>query len=329
MRRSVLLAMPLVLLSACGGGGSAADADPDKPVSVAFATSATNALPWLVADENGDFEIHGVKISRLDLGDGGSSTLRSALAGGAPVAEVSFASAVEAIDQGAEIEIVSGSLDTAVGVDFYALADNPTVQSVEDAKSLGVTNPGSISETVATLALDKLGIPKPKFVQTGGIGEGVALLESGDVDATFITPPVAASMGNKIREIFRASDELGTIQTSVIVATKEYATKHPKAVEAIVATLPDAAHEVASDPEGAAKIWAPKLDLKPEVLRPYIDRINETEKVWGIGFDTDALNRAVDALALTGYKGGKVDFCRVLTDKYLPEGAPRGPLEDC
>jgi NitT/TauT family transport system substrate-binding protein len=328
MRRSFLLAVPLVLLSACAGGGEAADADPDKPISVDFATSATNALPWLVAEENGDFETHGVTIGKLDLGDGGSSTLRSALAGGAPVVEVSFAAAVEAIDQGAEIEIVSGSLNTAVGVDFYALADNSAVQSVEDAKTLGVTSPGSISETVTTLALEQLGVPKPKFVQTGGIGEGVALLESGDVDATFITPPVAASLGDKIREIFRASDELGSVQTSVIVASTEYATTHPKAVQAIVAALPDAAEQISSDPEGATEIWAPKLDLEPAALMPYIDRINQTADVWQIGFNTDALNRAVDALALTGYEG-EVDFCEILTDKYLPEGAPRGPLEEC
>jgi NitT/TauT family transport system substrate-binding protein len=328
MRRSLFMAAPLALLTACGGGGNSADADPANPVSVDFATSASNALPWLVADGNGDFEKFGVTIGDLDLGDGGSSTLRAALAGGAPIAEVSFAAAVEAIDQGAEIEIVSGSLSTAVGVDFYALADNSAIQTIEDVETIGVTNPGSISETVTRLALDELGLAQPEYVQTGGIGEGVALLESGEVDATFITPPVAATMGDKIREILRASDELGTIQTSVIVATKEYAEEHPKAVEGVIAALPIAAEQIATDPEAAAAIWAPKLDAEPGSLRPYIDRIDETDNVWGIGFDTKALDRAVEALKLTGYEG-EVDFCSILTDAYLPDGAPRGPLQDC
>lgn len=329
MRRLLATALPvLLLLSACGGGGNSADADPDNPISLEITVTKSMLLPWLVAKDESLFEPHGVKIDKINLGDGGSSTLRSALAGGSPVAEASFSAVVEAIEQGAELQIVSGALRTSLGVDFYALANNDAIDSIEDAKRLGVTSPGSVSEVVTSLALDRLKLAsKPELVHTGGVGEGIALLEAGDIDATFIPLPVPTEVQGKIKPVLHASDELGAFQALVIVVTKDYAEGHPKAVEAIIAGYQDFIDRIADDPQEAAEVYAAEIDVPVAQARALVDQTVES-KVWSVGFDTEALKRAVQGMTFTGHSG-KVDFCSILTDAYLPDGAPSGPLEDC
>ena len=330
MRRLIPAVACLLLLTACGAKDGDRDADINNPISLDIAASATFIIPWLVGQQNGFFEARGVKVENVIAGDGGSSTLRSGLSGGSPIAEVSFPAVLDAVQQGADLEVISGSLNTSVGVDFYARANNVAVNRMEDVTKLGITNPGSVSETVATLAIEDLGLePKPKLTPTGGVGEGVALLESGDVDATFIPTLVAAGMQDRIKPILQASEQVGAIQTSVIVVTAEYAESHPGAVKAILQGFQDSVDKIAADPAQAARIYADYFDVPLEVGRALVDRTAASPvPVWNLGFDTGSLQRASQAMTLTG-RGRDIDYCSTLTGKYLPAGAPIGPLESC
>ena len=86
-------------------GLSAADAA--EQIVVSNYGVAANGMPYAIAMEKGFFHQEGADISGILSSDGGGSTVRIMLGGNLAYGEIALAGTVAAIQQGADLRIVS------------------------------------------------------------------------------------------------------------------------------------------------------------------------------------------------------------------------------
>jgi len=321
---------PLVL-AACGGG-TGSDADPDNPAKIDVVVTAPTepiVIPWLVGQDQGFFEDHGVKVDKIVAAKSGSTGLRSQLAGNVPIGDMSFGAVMEAKNAGTPISIVGGATQGAGFYPYYALANNDAITDIGDIKTWSYTSPGSTTEAL-TYVLPKLaGIKEHgvKRVAAGGLGEGIALLEAGEVDVAMIPPSAIHKMGNKVKLIVSDSDYLKSFQITALTTTDEYAKSHPGVVEGVVAGYDEAAAWIAKNPAEAAKLYATYNDL-PIAAAEKIVKQALAANAWGVGFNSEAITNASDIMKAAKFKG-KFDYCATFDDSFLPEGASKSLPEPC
>ena len=219
-------------LVACSGQSSG-EANPDKPVTISITVTHDTepySIPWLVGMDQGYFAAGGVEIAEIIPGKGGATTLTNQLNGDLPIADTSFPAVVEAAQSGAPLVIIGGAVQALTGVDFYTLSSNKDINDVGDVKTWAYTNEGSVTQAM-TFMMPKASGTDPESVKrtaAGGLGEGIALMESGDVDAAVV--PLSEYLGNKdqYKLIAEASKLIPHFQQTVTTTTKEYAADHPK-----------------------------------------------------------------------------------------------------
>src|SRR5699024_1404937 len=134
--------------------------------------------------------------------EGGGETLQNVIAGDLPFGQVATSALVNAHIEGAPIKIIAGATQVPHEIGWGVLKDSP-IQSVDDleGKTWGFTNAGSVTEAMSYLVPKHadLDMSSIKHKATGGVGDGIALLESGDVDVTFIPPLTEAEHSDDIR----------------------------------------------------------------------------------------------------------------------------------
>ena len=90
-----------------------------------------------------------------------------------------------AIQQGADIKIVSDNVLTVAEFVWVVKKDSP-IKTIKDlkGKKIGYTNPRSTSQALAILLLQKAGYKAEdaELVKTGGFGRWLAALELGQID---------------------------------------------------------------------------------------------------------------------------------------------------
>ncbi len=83
----------------------------------------------------------------------------------------------------------------------WAVKPESTIKSVKDFKGrkIGYTNPRSTSQALARMLLQAGGYTEAdaELVKTGGFGEGIAALDSGQIDVAPITEPLWSKVKDK------------------------------------------------------------------------------------------------------------------------------------
>src|SRR5437868_3726822 len=166
-------------------GTSALVVQAEELVVSNFAVSA-NGMPFGVAMAKGYFKDEGLNITGLISSAGGGTTLRNMLAGGgSPYGEVNPVAVVSAVLAGADLKIVSDNVLTVAEFVWAVKPDSP-IKSIKDfkGKKIGYTNPRSTSQALARMHLQAGGYSESdaELVKTGGFGEGIAALDSGQID---------------------------------------------------------------------------------------------------------------------------------------------------
>lgn len=139
---SIMAALTLSAALVACGSDPGPDADPANPATIDVTVSAAAeiySIPWLVAQQQGLFEKHGVIVENIVPGKGGSATMRTLLDGNIPIGEVSYPSIVQADAAGSELRIVGGGTQGPYPMNFYALASNPNINSIEDVRRWAYT----------------------------------------------------------------------------------------------------------------------------------------------------------------------------------------------
>ncbi len=312
-------------LSACGGGDDASEVTSfDIAVSNA---SEPYSIPWLVGKDQGFFEDRGVTIGDIVPGKGGGTTVRNMLSGDLPIADVGFTSVLESSEAGAPLTVVGGATQSVYGLDFYALDANAEVNSIEDIGTWAYTNPQSVTQALTFMLPQVAGVEKTvERTSSGGVGEGVALLEAGDVDVAVVPPSVVAK-SDKFRVVVSSADYLEKFQQSVIATTPEFAEQNPETVEAVVAGYAEAVEFIRENPQEAADLYAEYIEIDPAAAKAIVDHALDYDN-WGAGFDAEAIEQAVEAQRIA-MDSEELEFCDLFQDDFLPAGVSDTLPSEC
>lgn len=316
----------VLALSACGG--NSADAGDAKSFDIAVSNATEPySIPWLVGKDQGFFEKRGVTIGEIVPGKGGGTTVRNMLSGDLPIADVGFTSVLESSEAGAALTVVGGATQSVYGLDFYALAKNDAVRKIGDISRWAYTNPQSVTQAL-TYMLPKVAGATQKIerVSSGGIGEGIALLEAGDADVAVVPPSVVAK-DHKFRVVVSSADYLKHFQQSVIATTPEFAEQHPDTVKAVVAGYAEAVEFIRENPDEAARLYADYIDVDVESAKSLVENAVRYDN-WGAGFNAEAIEQAVEAQRIA--RGtDELEFCGLFQAEFLPEGASGALPDEC
>src|ERR1700743_729753 len=124
MKRWLMAALALALASA--GPAMAA-----QQIVVSNYGIAANGMPYAVAMAKGFFKQAGADVSGILSSQGGGTTIRNLQGGGLDYGEVDLAGTVAAIQQGADLHIISENVLT-VGEFVWAVKPASPIKSVKD-----------------------------------------------------------------------------------------------------------------------------------------------------------------------------------------------------
>ncbi len=292
-----------------------------------YATSA-NGMPFGVALAKGYFKDEGLNITGLISSAGGGTTLRNMLAGGGvPYGEVNPGVVVSAIIAGADLKIVSDNVLT-VAEFVWAVKPNSPIKTLKDikGKKIGYTNPRSTSQALDNMLVQAAGykLEDVELVKTGGFGEGVAALESDQVDMVPITEPLWSKYKSKYRAVVAASDALPPLDNVVGVTTVEMAEKRGDFIRAVIRARRKAVIFMREHPDEAAEIVAKQYNIEPDVARSAVRNLTTSKTrgvpYWGEGdIHLDALKRMIEAQRSVGAITGEVDYSKIIDTRFLPD----------
>ena len=165
-------------------------------------------MPYAVALAKGFFKQNGADVTGILTSEGGGTTVRTLLGGNLAYGEINPPAAVIAMQQGADLKIISDNVQT-VAEFVWAVPKSP-IQTAQ--------RPQGQEDRLHQPALDQPGAGDPgagspglkptdaELVKTGGFGEGIVALDLGAVDITPIPEPLWSQHKEKYRAVVRASD---------------------------------------------------------------------------------------------------------------------------
>jgi len=285
-RKSWLLALGVVPGLAAGLATARAE-----EIVVSNYGVAANGMPYAVALAKGFFKQNGADVTGILTSEGGGTTVRTLLGGNLAYGEINLTAPVIAMQQGADLKIISDNVQT-VAEFVWAVPKNSPIQTLKDlrGKKIGYTNPRSTSQALAILVLEAAGL-KPaeaELVKTGGFGEGIVALDLGAVDITPIPEPLWSQHKEKYRAVVRASDTLPPLDNVVGVTTSKAAAARGDFLRAVLRGRRQAVEFIYANPDEAGAIIAKVYNLSPEVTRDAVRNLTSSHektgvRYWGVG----------------------------------------------
>jgi len=313
----IAVALPVIL-------GATAKAE---QIAVGNFGVAANGMPFAVALEKGYFKAEGIDVTGIISSAGGGTSLRNMLAGGVPYGEVNPGVVVAAIQQGADLKIISDNVLTVAEFVWAVKPDSP-VRSIKDFKGrkIGYTNPRSTSQALDVLLLETAGL-KPEdaeLVKAGGFGEQVVALNLGALDIGTLADPVWSKNKADFRVVVRAVDALPPLCNVVGVATGTAIAEKGDFLRAVIRGRRKAVEFMQANPAESARIIAKAYNIDEAVALSAVTNLVSSSTggvpYWGAGkFDIDGMNRMIRAQKLVGAFTGDVDWSKIIDARFLPD----------
>ncbi len=288
---------------------------------------SANGMPFAVAMAKGYFKDEGANVTGIVTSAGGGTTLRNMLAGNVPYGEVSPNVVVAAIQQGADIKIISDNVST-VAEFVWAVKPASPIQNVKDlkGKKIAYTNPRSTSQALATLVLQSGGLKTEdaELVKTGGFGEGIAALDAGLVDAAPIPEPLWSKFKDKYRAIAKASEMLPPLSNVVGVAVSAQAEAKGDFIRAVIRARRKAVEFMTKNPDEAGDIVAKAYNIEPAIARAAVANLTTSKTngvpYWGAGaIHMEGLKRTIEVQKSVGAITGDIDAASMIDTRFLPD----------
>ena len=279
--------------------------------------------PYAVAMDKGFFKQHGVDITGILTAPGGGTAVRNTVAGDIPFGEVSLAAAVEAINAGQKLVIVSAGTQS-VADQMWAVKLNSPLHGIKDlvGKRIAYTAPNSVSDMIILMALKANGMTAQQvhLVPAGDLGANLSAITSGAVDAGFVDSLFLAQNPTLIRPVFWVKDVMSPrMMQTVCVTTVEYAHTHPEVIRGIIAARKEGLDYLRSHPDEAADILARAYNNPNATL--FRDHMKElvADDYWSDGrFDYEGMNHMVEGLQITGQLKEAPDWAKIIDPSFLP-----------
>ena len=287
----------------------------------------TNGMPFAVAMAKGFFKQQGADVTGILSSDGGGTTVRTMLGGNLAYGEINPTATVIAIQQGADLKIVSDNVQTVAEFVWAVKPDSP-IKTVADlkGKKIGYTNPRSTSQGLAMLLLTKAGL-KPTdadLVRTGGFGEGVAALETGMIDVAPLAEPLWSKFQDKFKPIAKASESLPPLDNVVGVTTANMAAEKGDFIRAVIRARRKAVKFMIEHPDESGALIAKDFNITPEVaanaIRNLTQSMTEGVPYWGEGqIHLDGMKRIIEVQKSVGALSGEFDLEKMVDTQFLPD----------
>jgi len=288
---------------------------------------AANGMPYAIAMEKGFFKEAGADITGILSSSGGGTTVRNLMTGNLAYGEIDLAGTVAAIQQGADLKIISENVLTVAEFVWAVKPDSP-IKTLQDlkGKKIGYTNPRSTSQALDILLLEQAGL-KPddaELIKTGGFGEAVVALNLGSIDASAIADPVWSKNKSQFRVLVTANDVLPPLCNVIGVTTGAAAASRGDFIRAILRGRRKAVEFMYAQPDEAAAIVAKTYNLDLDVAKSAIHNLVAKSKsgvpYWGPGnFDIQGMDRMIRAQKLVGALSGDVDWSKLIDKSFLPD----------
>jgi NitT/TauT family transport system substrate-binding protein len=313
--RGIVMAIAVLL------SGTAARAD---SVVVTHWGSAYYGAPYAVAMAKGFFKQNGIDMTGITSGAGGGTSVRNTLAGDLPFGEVALSATVQAIQHGEPLVMVCGGTDNVGDILWIAKKGSP-LHSFADLKGkrVGFTAPGSVTNMVLLMALQKHGWDRSAFqmMPAGDIGANLSAVLSGAVDTAMTGEPVWSENQDKLQPVFWAKDEAGDrITQNVCITTRDFAASKEGAAKlrGLLAARREGVRYVYAHPDEAADITAKAYNGDPVLYRKVFQHMIAMH-YWVEGsFDYQGMNRMMDGLRILGQIKGDVDWSKMVDTSFLP-----------
>lgn len=290
-------------------------------ISVTQWGTSLYGLPYAVAMENGLFKKAGIDITGILGSGGGGTTVRNILASDTPYGEVAVAAALAAQRQGLDLVIVNIGTRSVAESSVVTVKGSPIKDISQLAgKKVAITSPKGVSEMLLLMSLKAKGVDAGSVtrVASGGYVNGLTLLDQKAVDAAVLIEPLSIIRKNQYDTLYKSSDLLPPMTTSVGITTREFAKAHPDKLKAIIEGRRMGVKAIYDNPQQAADILAKSFKLEPAIAKEAVDNMIAPH-MWSEGdFDLTELERMADALRLNGELQGNVDWAAIMDKSYLP-----------
>jgi NitT/TauT family transport system substrate-binding protein len=288
---------------------------------------AANGMPYAIAMAKGFFKDEGADVGGVLSSAGGGTTVRNLMTGHLAYGEIDLAGTIAAIQQGADLKIISDNVLT-VAEFVWAVKPGSPIKTIKDlaGKKIGYTNPRSTSQALDILLLEAAGL-KPdqaELVKTGGFGESVVSLNLGLIDAAAMADPVWSKNKSQLQALVSASDVLPPLCNVIGVTTAEAAATKGDFIRAILRGRRKAVDFMSAHPDEAAEIAAKAYNLDLDVAKSTINNLIAPSKsgvpYWGHGnFDFAGMDRMIRAQKLVGALTGDVDWSKIVDTSFLTD----------
>jgi len=290
-------------------------------ISVTQWGTSLYGLPYAVAMENGLFKKAGIDITGILGSGGGGTTVRNILASDTPYGEVAVAAALAAQRQGLDLVIVNIGTRSVAESSVVTVKGSPIKDITQLAgKKVAITSPKGVSEMLLLMSLKAKGVDAGSVtrVASGGYVNGLTLLDQKAVDAAVLIEPLSIIRKNQYDTLYKSSDLLPPMTTSVGITTREFAKAHPDKLKAIIEGRRMGVKAIYDNPQQAADILAKSFKLEPAIAKEAVDNMIAPH-MWSEGdFNLTELERMADALRLNGELQGNVDWAAIMDKSYLP-----------
>ncbi len=310
------------MMSACS---QADEEDIDEiDISVTHYPTGLYAVPYNVGMEKGFFEEEGIKINKIIGSSGGGTTVRNVLSGDLPFGDVSSSAVIQAYMSGSPLKIVSGAVQSVSDLVFVTRKDE-SIETVEDmiGKTWSFTNPGAVTETTSQLVFEAAGIDPDslEFVASGGVSEGLTLLDAGEVDSAIMLEPAYSVQQDDWKTLLRVSDLIPEYQQSLIVTSPQVIKENPELVERFLSAYQKSVEWIYDNPEEAGKIFSKTAEIDEQASIDAVIALSEA-KHWGTEINSDSINNVVKGMQMAGTltKGEEIDWEDIFDLNFLPEG---------
>jgi NitT/TauT family transport system substrate-binding protein len=320
--RSLTIPTLVAALALCAVAGGARA----ENIAVGNYGSSANGMPFAVALYKGFFKEEGADVTGIVASEGGGTSVRNAMAGVA-YGEANPGAIAVAIQQGADIKIVSDNVLTIAEFAWLVKKDSP-IKTIQDlkGKKIGYTNPRSTSQALNILMLQKAGL-KPEdaeLVKTGGFGPMVAALELGQIDCAPVTEPLWSKSKDKFRVLITGAEALPPLTNVVGMATGEAMRTRGDFIRAVIRARRRAVEFMIAHPDEAGDLVAKDFNITPEVARSAVRNLTTsmTQGVpyWGDGrFHISAMKRIIEVQKSVGALEGDIDITKMITTDFLPD----------
>ncbi|MBV9558442.1 MAG: ABC transporter substrate-binding protein [Pseudolabrys sp.] len=306
--------------------GLAASAASAEQLAIGNYGSSANGMPFGVALYKGFFKEEGIDVTGLIASQGGGTSVRNAMAG-VPYGEANPGAIAVAIQQGADLKIISDNVLTIAEFAWLVRKDSP-IKTIADlkGKKIGYTNPRSTSEALDVLLLKKAGLePKDaELVKVGGFGPMIPALELNQIDVAPVTEPLWSQNKDKFRVLITGAEALPPLSNVVGVSTGEAIKTKGDFIRAVIRARRKAVKFMIEHPDESGDLIAKDFNITPEVARSAIRNMTQsmTEGVpyWGEGeFHTDGLKRIIEVQKSVGAITGEIDVTKMIDTQFLPD----------